>query len=69
MIGIRKSLDCIFSQRELKILDDLMPDMNGKTNSVDEEVGCCAKISKLILGPKLLRNKEYRKCNQNPGES
>lgn len=27
MIGIRKSLDCLFTHRELKILDDLMPEM------------------------------------------
>lgn len=27
MIGIRKSLDCIFTHRELKILDDIMPEM------------------------------------------
>lgn len=28
MIGIRKSLDCIFTRRELKILDDIMPEMS-----------------------------------------
>lgn len=27
MIGIRKSLDCVFTHRELKILDDIMPEM------------------------------------------
>jgi solute carrier family 4 (sodium bicarbonate transporter), member 10 len=27
MIGVRKSLDCIFTRRELKILDDIMPEM------------------------------------------
>ncbi|XP_031624255.1 sodium bicarbonate cotransporter 3 isoform X11 [Contarinia nasturtii] len=27
MIGIRKSLDCLFTHRELKILDDIMPEM------------------------------------------
>ncbi|XP_055296349.1 electroneutral sodium bicarbonate exchanger 1-like isoform X7 [Sitodiplosis mosellana] len=27
MIGIRKSLDCMFTHRELKILDDIMPEM------------------------------------------
>lgn len=27
MIGIRKSLDCLFTRRELKILDDIMPDI------------------------------------------
>lgn len=28
MIGIRKSLDCLFTHRELKILDDIMPEMS-----------------------------------------
>lgn len=28
MIGIRKSLDCMFTRRELKILDDVMPEMS-----------------------------------------
>lgn len=28
MIGIRKSLDCLFTRRELKILDDVMPEMS-----------------------------------------
>lgn len=27
MIGIRKSLECLFTHRELKILDDIMPEM------------------------------------------
>lgn len=27
MIGIRKSLECLFTHRELKILDDVMPEM------------------------------------------
>lgn len=26
MIGVRKALDCVFTQRELKILDDVMPE-------------------------------------------
>jgi len=28
MIGIRKSLDFVFTRRELKILDDVMPEMS-----------------------------------------
>lgn len=32
MIGVRKSLDCIFTRRELKILDDLMPEMNKRSD-------------------------------------
>lgn len=31
MIGVRKSLDCIFTRRELKILDDIMPEMTKRT--------------------------------------
>ena len=30
MIGIRKSLDLMFTQRELKILDDIMPETTKK---------------------------------------
>lgn len=30
MIGIRKSLDLMFTQRELKILDDVMPEPSKK---------------------------------------
>ena len=30
MIGIRKSLDFVFTQRELKILDDVMPEPHKK---------------------------------------
>lgn len=30
MIGIRKSLDLVFTQRELKILDDVMPETSKK---------------------------------------
>lgn len=32
MIGVRKSLDCIFTRRELKILDDLMPEMSKRSD-------------------------------------
>jgi sodium bicarbonate transporter 10 len=31
MIGIRKSLDFVFSRRELKILDDIMPETTKRT--------------------------------------
>jgi solute carrier family 4 (sodium bicarbonate transporter), member 10 len=34
MIGIRKSLDFLFTRRELKILDDVMPEMT-KRNEED----------------------------------
>lgn len=36
MIGIRKSLDLIFTQRELKILDDIMPEKNKKDDDLHE---------------------------------
>lgn len=45
MIGVRKALDYVFTQRELKILDDIMPEMarcasveNEKKS--DKEVNC-----------------------------
>jgi sodium bicarbonate transporter 10 len=31
MIGIRKSLDFLFTRRELKILDDVMPETTKRT--------------------------------------
>lgn len=36
MIGIRKSLDCIFTTRELKILDDIMPEMSRRAAAVED---------------------------------
>lgn len=38
MIGVRKSLDFIFSKYELKALDDLMPDSHKGDKNDDEEV-------------------------------
>ncbi|XP_058824175.1 electroneutral sodium bicarbonate exchanger 1 isoform X9 [Topomyia yanbarensis] len=35
MIGIRKSLDFLFTRRELKILDDVMPEMTRRANADD----------------------------------
>ena len=32
MIGVRKFLDCIFTRRELKILDDIMPEMSKRSD-------------------------------------
>ncbi|KAH1014014.1 hypothetical protein HUJ04_002919 [Dendroctonus ponderosae] len=44
MIGIRKSLDLIFTRRELKILDDVMPEMTKRHQMLkDQEVGICEK--------------------------
>ncbi|XP_065358260.1 sodium-driven chloride bicarbonate exchanger isoform X1 [Calliphora vicina] len=49
MIGIRKSLDLIFTRRELKILDDIMPEMTKRQNAddlhhLDAEVGLFRKL-------------------------
>lgn len=60
MIGIRKSLDLIFTRRELKILDDIMPEMTKRNQMLkDDEVGCGKKFARFILGPKLITS-EYR---------
>lgn len=37
MIGVRKSLDFIFTQYELKVLDDLMPESHKKHKEDDDE--------------------------------
>ncbi|KAG8247287.1 Sodium bicarbonate cotransporter 3 [Homalodisca vitripennis] len=39
MIGIRKSLDFVFTQRELKILDDVMPETIKRTEEDEQELG------------------------------
>lgn len=60
MIGIRKSLDFIFTRRELKILDDIMPEMTKRAHADDlhhledgsSEVGCFKKFSTFCLGHK-----------------
>ncbi|KAK9888588.1 hypothetical protein WA026_000825 [Henosepilachna vigintioctopunctata] len=60
MIGLRKSLDLIFTRRELKILDDIMPEMTKRHQMMkNEEVGGFAsKLSYYILGPKLKLGKK-----------
>lgn len=67
MIGIRKALDLIFTRRELKILDDLMPEMTKRHQLLKDEVGFGTKFSRFVLGPKLILDrdeKEYIKCEQ-----
>lgn len=60
MIGIRKALDLIFTRRELKILDDIMPEMTKRNQMLkDDEVGCGNKFARFVLGPKLSTS-EYR---------
>lgn len=36
MMGVRKLLDCLFTQRELRILDDVMPESISRQS--DEEI-------------------------------
>ncbi|XP_048487153.1 sodium bicarbonate cotransporter 3 isoform X3 [Plutella xylostella] len=53
MIGIRKSLDCLFTRRELKILDDIMPEMTKRNqddlHDLDTEEG--AKLDSINPPP------------------
>lgn len=73
MIGIRKALDLIFTRRELKILDDVMPEMTKRHQMLkDEEVGMRAKVARFFLGPKLIRKEKlhaYQPCAVNEKES
>lgn len=39
MIGVRKSLDWVFTQRELKILDDALPEFSRRNQMSDDEEG------------------------------
>lgn len=55
MIGIRKSLDCVFTRRELKILDDIMPEMTKRAaaddlHQLDAEVGFRQKYLPAFMG-------------------
>lgn len=57
MIGIRKSLDCIFTRRELKILDDIMPELSRRNKDDlhhldDAEVGRYRRFLACCLGGK-----------------
>nr|XP_037866591.1 electroneutral sodium bicarbonate exchanger 1 isoform X3 [Bombyx mori] len=46
MIGIRKSLDCFFTRRELKILDDVMPEMTKRNQDELRELGDAEESNK-----------------------
>lgn len=61
MIGVRKFLDCIFTRRELKILDDIMPEMSKRSDddlhqlgvgTVASEVGFFKKFIACCIGEK-----------------
>lgn len=53
MIGIRKALDCLFTRRELKILDDIMPEMTKRAAAEDlhhlDDGGEVGLFKRLIL--------------------
>lgn len=53
MIGVRKSLDFIFTQYELKVLDDLMPESH-KEHKDDDEDEVSALVHKNHPSPFLL---------------
>ncbi|XP_049870588.1 sodium bicarbonate cotransporter 3 isoform X1 [Pectinophora gossypiella] len=46
MIGIRKSLDLFFTRRELKILDDVMPEMTKRNQDELRELGSAEDTNK-----------------------
>lgn len=58
MIGIRKSLDLLFTRRELKILDDVMPEMTKRAHEddlrqlEDGEVGLYRRFIGCCMGDK-----------------
>lgn len=70
MIGIRKALDLVFTRRELKILDDIMPEMTKRHEHdalKDVEVGWKSKFAKIFLGSNSVRKdpKYIEKVNDN----
>lgn len=60
MIGIRKSLELFFTRRELKILDDIMPEMTKRQHAEDlhclddggGEVGLFTRFIRFCIGNK-----------------
>ena len=38
MIGVRKALDVVFTQRELKILDDILPEFSRKEKEEEKSL-------------------------------
>ncbi|XP_049301403.1 sodium-driven chloride bicarbonate exchanger isoform X6 [Anopheles funestus] len=61
MIGVRKSLDYFFTKRELKILDDIMPEMTKRARAddlhqlEDGEVGIYKRLIGCCVGKKPLQ--------------
>lgn len=70
MIAIRKSLDCFFTRRELKILDDIMPEMTRRANAEDDlntledgaEVGLYQKFIVCCIGKKATTKQKHMHC-------
>lgn len=70
MIAIRKSLDCFFTRRELKILDDIMPEMTRRANAEDDlntledgaEVGFYQKFIVCCIGKKATIKQKHMHC-------
>jgi hypothetical protein len=63
MIGIRKSLDFVFTRRELKILDDVMPETTKRTEEerrqLEGEVRCVYTLHfNLVCGIKEGKNRQ-----------
>lgn len=74
MIGVRKSLDCIFTRRELKILDDVMPELSKRSVEDDlhhledgngAEVGFYKKFITCCIGKRVdkISSKSNRKAD------
>jgi sodium bicarbonate transporter 10 len=71
MIGIRKSLDLVFTKRELKILDDVMPEMSRRDEAEDlhelgdGEVGLYRRFIACCIGevPKVSPKNEKSSSN------
>ncbi|CRK93510.1 CLUMA_CG007044, isoform B [Clunio marinus] len=72
MIGVRKSLDCVFTRRELKILDDIMPEMTKRSDddlhqledgNGGGEVGFYKKFITCCIGEKVEKQLVKRKAD------
>lgn len=71
MIGVRKSLDCIFTRRELKILDDIMPEITKRAAADDlhhledgtGEVGFFSKCFSFCIRQEKATPSETRRLN------
>ncbi|KAK9873021.1 hypothetical protein WA026_020754 [Henosepilachna vigintioctopunctata] len=63
MIAVRKFLDQIFTQQELRVLDDILPQISSedqKKRSDKKNMSAISKISHYILGPKLIKTEKHK---------